>query len=110
MRSMFASFADLSRIFHARLFIIAIVLTFALPAYCDAKSIARQEIPVELREANGQDMQSSAAPLSSLRGAVINSVTREPVARALVFSPDNRFAIFTDDQGRFEFPLSRIDS
>jgi hypothetical protein len=110
MRSMFASFADLSRIFDARLFIIAIVLTFAVPAYCDAKSIARHEIPVELREANGQDMQSSAAPLSSLRGAVINSVTREPVARALVFSPDNRFAIFTDDRGRFEFQLSRIDS
>ena len=38
-----------------------------------------------------------------LRGTVINSVTREPVGRALVFSPDNRFAAMTDDQGRFEF-------
>jgi hypothetical protein len=45
-----------------------------------------------------------------LRGTVINSVTREPVARALVSSPDNRFATLTDDQGRFEFQLPRIES
>ena len=49
MRSIFAFFADLLRIFHSRLFIITIVLTFAVRAYCDSKSIARQEIPVELR-------------------------------------------------------------
>jgi hypothetical protein len=49
MCSISAFFADLSQIFHSRLFIIAIVLTFTVPAYCDSKSIARQEIPVELR-------------------------------------------------------------
>jgi hypothetical protein len=37
---------------------------------------------------------------------VVNSVTHEPVARALVYSPDNRFATLTDDQGRFEFVIS----
>ena len=42
-----------------------------------------------------------------LRGTVINSVTREPIGRALVFSPDNRFAVMTDDQGRFEFTFPR---
>ena len=39
---------------------------------------------------------------------MINSVTREPIAHALVFSTDNRLAGFTDDQGRFEFQLPRI--
>ena len=60
--------------------------------------------------AQTQDTQSSNASPSSLRGTVINSVTREPVARALVSSPDNRFATLTDDQGRFEFQLPRIES
>jgi hypothetical protein len=57
-----------------------------------------------------QDASSSHALSSSLRGTVINSVTREPIARALVFSPDNRFATFTNDQGHFEFQLPRIES
>ena len=34
---------------------------------------------------------------------MINSVTREPVARALVYSNDKRFGVLTDDEGRFEF-------
>jgi hypothetical protein len=33
----------------------------------------------------------------------VNSVTHEPISRALVYSPDNRFAAMTDDRGRFEF-------
>jgi hypothetical protein len=59
------------------------------------------------RLAHSQDAQSSAPP-TSLHGTVINSVTREPIAHALVFSTDNRLAGFTDDQGRFEFQLPRI--
>src|ERR1700688_2147006 len=42
-------------------------------------------------------------PPDRIRGVVINSVTHEPVSRALVFSPDNSFATMTDDRGRFEF-------
>jgi hypothetical protein len=38
-----------------------------------------------------------------VRGVVANSVTREPLSRALVSSPDNAFATMTDDRGRFEF-------
>jgi len=38
-----------------------------------------------------------------VRGLVINSVTREPVGHALVYSADKRFATFTDDQGHFQF-------
>ncbi|MGA9813154.1 MAG: hypothetical protein WBQ64_10275, partial [Terriglobales bacterium] len=45
-----------------------------------------------------------------MRGTVINSVTREPIAHALVSSGDNRLAAFTDDQGRFEFQLPRTEA
>jgi hypothetical protein len=34
---------------------------------------------------------------------VINGKTHEPIARALVYSPDNRYATLTDDRGHFEF-------
>jgi hypothetical protein len=40
---------------------------------------------------------------------VINSVTHEPIDRALVSSPDNRFATLTNSDGRFEFALPKID-
>jgi hypothetical protein len=42
---------------------------------------------------------------STIRGVVLSSVTREPVARALVTSQDDRFAALTDDQGNFSFNL-----
>jgi hypothetical protein len=45
-----------------------------------------------------------------LRGTVINSVTAEPVVHALVRSPDNRFAVMSDDQGRFEFTFPQNTS
>ncbi len=45
----------------------------------------------------------------SLRGTVVNSLTHEPINRALVFSPDNRFATMTDDRGHFEFTFPRPD-
>lgn len=41
-------------------------------------------------------------------GVVLNRVTHEPVSRALVTSPDHRFAAFTDSQGRFEFKLPAL--
>jgi hypothetical protein len=43
----------------------------------------------------------------SLRGTVVNSLTHEPINRALVFSPDSRFATMTDDRGHFEFTFPR---
>jgi hypothetical protein len=43
----------------------------------------------------------------SLQGVVLNSVTHEPVSRALVSSPDNRFATMTDGQGHFEFKIPK---
>jgi hypothetical protein len=47
--------------------------------------------------AHAQDAQSSNPSSSNLGGTVINGVTREPIARALVYSEDKRFATFTDD-------------
>jgi hypothetical protein len=49
---------------------------------------------------------SRTDPADRIRGVVINSVTREPISRALVFSPDNAFAAMTDDRGRFEFTFT----
>jgi hypothetical protein len=40
---------------------------------------------------------------STVHGRVLNRATHEPVGRALVFSPDQRYATLTDDEGRFEF-------
>ncbi len=56
--------------------------------------------------------QSSAAGIehtASLRGTVVNGVTHEPISRALVFSPDNRFATMTDDRGHFEFTFPQAE-
>ena len=42
-----------------------------------------------------------------VRGAVVNAVTHEPIGRALVHSSDNRYAMFTDGEGHFEFTLPK---
>lgn len=59
--------------------------------------------------ARGQGLQPDEQP-SSIRGTVINSVTHAPIARALVYTPDNRFAMLTDGEGHFEFPLPQADT
>jgi hypothetical protein len=46
----------------------------------------------------------------TVHGIVVNGITHEPIGRALVYSPDNRFATMTDSQGRFEFPAGESDS
>ena len=53
--------------------------------------------------------QSASGNPDTIRGIVINSVTREPIARALVSSPGNRLATLTNSEGRFEFTLPRVD-
>ena len=56
-------------------------------------------------------MAQTSAPLlqpdesHALRGTVINAVTGTPIPRALVFTPGNRFAMFTDGEGHFEFDV-----
>lgn len=54
---------------------------------------------------------AQAAPddSGSIHGVVTNSITHEPIERALVSSPDNRFATLTNSEGRFEFALAKGD-
>src|SRR5579864_7648116 len=54
----------------------------------------------------GQALQADEQP-STVHGTVVNSVTHAPIARALVYSPDNRFAALTDGSGHFEFALPK---
>jgi hypothetical protein len=54
--------------------------------------------------------QSTSDNTDTIRGIVINSVTREPIGRALVFSSDNRFATWTNSEGRFEFALAKAEA
>ena len=57
------------------------------------------------RQGLSQDSTADANHAETIRGTVINSVTQSPVARALVYSGDNRFAALTDSEGHFEFTV-----
>lgn len=47
---------------------------------------------------------------SSVHGTVLNRITHEPIGRALVYSPDQRYATLTDDRGHFEFKFPAQES
>lgn len=56
----------------------------------------------------------NAGDPSEIHGSVLNRITREPIGRALVYSPDRQYATLTDDRGHFEFrfhqePESKIE-
>jgi hypothetical protein len=57
---------------------------------------------ITIQSANGQTSYLVPAGPESVRGTVINAKTHEPIARAVVYSPDNRYATLTDDRGHFE--------
>ena len=57
--------------------------------------------------ASGAFAQESLEHPTTIRGTVINRLTHEPVGRALVYSPDNRFARLTDSEGHFEYPIPK---
>jgi hypothetical protein len=75
--------------------------TRSLPAAIFALLLAVLPAPVSA--------QPSAEAPDTIHGTVVNSVTREPIPRALVVSPDNRFATMTDSQGRFEFTFPKAE-
>lgn len=54
---------------------------------------------------SAQTGQSANQNTYTIRGTVVNSVTHAVVPHALVFSNEHRFAMLTDDEGRFEFKL-----
>ncbi|HEX8896603.1 MAG TPA: hypothetical protein VF783_25035 [Terriglobales bacterium] len=60
-------------------------------------------------------LESYAAPQSpedptthTISGTVINSLTHEPIGRALVYTADERAATLTDDHGNFELTVSAV--
>jgi len=61
------------------------------------------------RQLHAQAASTSNSKIS-IHGVVSNSVTHEPIAHALVFSPTNHFATFTDEEGRFEFALPQPEN
>jgi hypothetical protein len=61
---------------------------------------------LSIPSASAQTQQSDESP-STVHGTVINAVTHAPLSRALVYSPDNRFAMLTDGDGHFEFALPK---
>lgn len=58
-----------------------------------------------LLPAAAQDRSADAPATDSVQGTVVNAVTGEGIGRALVYSPDNRYAALTDGQGHFQFTL-----
>ncbi|HXM64307.1 MAG TPA: hypothetical protein VN950_25825 [Terriglobales bacterium] len=75
-----------------------LAVTVLLSAWCaNAQPVSAQNTPPEDKQ-------------DSIRGIVVNSVTREPIGHALVYSPDNRFATMTDGEGRFEFSLAKAEN
>ncbi len=56
----------------------------------------------------GQSLQLDRQ--STVHGRVVNAVTREPIGRVLVGSTDSLFAMLTDSDGHFEFPLPKVNS
>ena len=76
-------------------------LAFGIAALSCCSSITRL---------SAQSATAGIEQTDSLRGTVVNSLTHEPINRALVFSPDNRFATMTDDRGHFEFTFPRQEA
>jgi len=58
------------------------------------------------RPASAQTLDSGSQK-NTITGTVINAVTRAPVPRALVSSPDSRYAMLTDSSGHFEFNVEK---
>ncbi|MFZ0863369.1 MAG: hypothetical protein WCA27_11190 [Candidatus Sulfotelmatobacter sp.] len=62
---------------------------------------------VSLAQTSAPSLQLDEQP-STVRGTVVNAVTHAPIARALVLTPGNSFAMLTDGEGHFEFDLPKV--
>lgn len=49
--------------------------------------------------------QQESAVTTTVHGRVLNKITNEPIARALVTTNGNEYATMTDDHGQFEFRI-----
>jgi len=59
------------------------------------------------RQGYSQDALAGGQASVTISGTVANSVTHEPIGRALVYSADERYATFTDEHGHFELNLTQ---
>ena len=62
-----------------------------------------------LAQTSPQALQADEQP-NTIAGTVVNAVTGAPVARALVMTPGNSYAMLTDGEGHFEFTLPKAGS
>jgi hypothetical protein len=60
--------------------------------------------------ARGQGNGRKDKRITTVRGKVVNQVTKEPIARALVSTAGDEYATMTDDHGEFEFKMTEQDS
>jgi hypothetical protein len=81
----------------------AVALLFLMTVYAGVGSISSFAQTTSLE-------QSSSDSSDTIEGTVVNSITHEPIARALVSSPDSRFATLTDGEGHFEFNIAKADA
>ena len=89
----------MARRFHLRSPLRTITFSLLLSVLC-----------IIARPTSGQNSQPENKSADSIHGTVVNSVTHEPIGRALVYSPDNRFAAMTDSEGHFEFTFAKPDN
>jgi hypothetical protein len=59
------------------------------------------------KQAFGQNLQLDNQP-KIIHGTVVNAVTHDPIGRAFVYSPDNRYATLRDSEGHFAFALPKV--
>jgi hypothetical protein len=78
-----------------RRLLASIAVTSILCIFCGLGSYAKPQ---------SSDDEAS----STISGTVTNSVTHEPIGRALVYTADERSATFTDDHGHFELPVPEV--
>ena len=81
--------------FGCRRLVASIAVTLILCILCGLQSYAEPQ-------------PSGDQTTNTISGSVINSVTHEPIGRALVYTPDEGAAAFTDDHGNFELTVSAV--
>jgi hypothetical protein len=54
--------------------------------------------------------QGQEESVTTVHGRVLNKVTKEPIARALVTTMGDEYATMTDDRGQFEFKMTEKES
>jgi hypothetical protein len=90
----------MSLLMRAKSFLSTMALAALLAALMPCGVVRAQSGPADR---SGDDERT-------IRGTVLNRITHEPIGRALVYSPDRRYATMTDDRGHFEFRVSRAES